>query len=756
MVIISASMRKLLQGRTEEEASQLAAIWGITETPADGWLSDAEQLGEQMQDLISTRFAWESLSALAQEILHQVIAYEVTDGIPTGDLQTLVEASESEFAAALEELNHCLMLVEEKPGTKVKHRLEARGAKITPVLAIPRDLCGAVGAIAHEVYDPAGDRSKMTLIELLKTYDSTKLQEINQLYSSTSHNAYYNYSIYSTQDMARSLTGKLVQSSMVEFAWSKLDATTQKLCRWLCQHEGNASVQQARAELGLDNATLSVSLHLLEDYALVFDTFSGSQRRIFVGRGIYKVLHHLVEELDQLLKYEQQQPSGLRILTEPPTVVREAECLALYDLAIIIGSTYQQPIEPTQAGYIPKRIANKLIPLLHTSRMDSYGEEDRYLDILFRAARQLDLLQLVENVGQKPRFMPGDELSAWAAAGLVDQTRQLLDLWWNPANYFWSDVAGANFRPSELGFPVEMRTARQLLLQHLQKTCKPGTWYTLKSFLANIKETNYLFLHPNPRQSGFGYSNSQIRRVALSQWDQTDGEIITGLLASSLYEFGLVSLGYAESATPDKKPVNPIAFKLTALAARIFEQEMEGADEELASYESGRTLIVQPNFELLLLRPDYSTLYRLLPFTKIGQIGMVSRLNLTQESVRRGVEAGWSLERIQKTLQELSQKELPQNVFYTLQDWGKLYKDIAISQILLLEVTNESTADEILASAKFHSLELRRLGPCALAVGGQITFQVLRTALEKEGLIVRIQGDILSPRDALISYGRSR
>jgi len=204
---------------------------------------------------------------------------------------------------------------------------------------------------------------------------------------------------------------------------------------------------------------------------------------------------------------------------------------------------------------------------------------------------------------------------------------------------------------------------------------------------------------------------------------------------------------------------NPDAFLFTELAAQAMWDKntarLEGSENGRA-----RTLIVQPNFELLLLQPDYPTLYQLLPFVKVEQIEMVSRLTLTQESVRRGVEAGFGVEHVLKTLRACSQKELPQNVLYTLQDWGRLYKDATISQTILIEVSSETVADEICASSKLRSLELRRLGPRAIAVGGQVSLQVLRTTLEKDGIILHIQGDILNAREfasaVTAGYGKRR
>ncbi|MGH2506038.1 MAG: helicase-associated domain-containing protein, partial [Ktedonobacteraceae bacterium] len=357
--------------------------------------------------------------------------------------------------------------------------------------------------------------------------------------------------------------------------------------------------------------------------------------------------------------------------------------------------------------------------------------------------------------GQKARYLPGPKLATWAQLQPYEQVRLLLDLWWDSLNNFWSDVAGAQYRPDNFGYYMEMRSARKALVEYIAQECQPGQWYTLESFLQDIKERTPVLRRASVRSYG---SPAYMRKTILANWEHGDSQIIAGILASSLHELGMVTIGY--QAADDEEPGNISAFKLTELAVTVLGPIQASAESTTTPPQ--RTLIVQPNFELLLLQPDFSTLYQLLPFAKVDQIEMVSRLTLTQESVRRGVEAGWGVERSLQTLREQSQKDLPQNVIYTMQDWAKFYKDATVSQVLLLEVSSEAVADEICASAKFRTLELRRLGPCAILVGGQISLQVLRNTLEKEGVILRVQGEILTGREtattsastSYYSYGR--
>jgi len=201
------------------------------------------------------------------------------------------------------------------------------------------------------------------------------------------------------------------------------------------------------------------------------------------------------------------------------------------------------------------------------------------------------------------------------------------------------------------------------------------------------------------------------------------------------------------------KPVNPDAFMLTDLATAVLLTEAKPTNQATIPSD-GRTLIVQPTFELLLLQPDLPTVYSLLPFAQVDQVGVVSRLTLTRNSVLRGLEAGKNVEQILQILEQRSQKELPQNVVYTLRDWTKLYKEITVSQVLLIDVPGEALANEICSSSKFKSFGLRRLAPCVIAVSSDAGITELRRAFEKEGIVVRISGEIATKPVGSTTYRR--
>lgn len=759
------SLHRMLQARSAEALASIEEAWAVDRDGAiavsPSGQNEADGLEGELQDVTAARFAWASLSLNARDLLHQMITFEVMDGAPREELQKLARLTDADFAAALDELEQRAMLGEVRPNTKVKRRLETRGQQASAVLAIPIDFHETFTTIDNEIYG-SGDRSKLPLVDLLEELRPQQLQTMLALSSINRGNfglGFYSFS-YDAHSIAENLAGKLVQANTIEVAWEQLDLTEQKMCRWLCRADGDAAMDDLQAALNINRPQLRSHLRALRNHGLVFDTFSGQQHRVFMGRGVFKVLRRLIGEIEQMEEKAKSAPKPEQAqLQEAPPIVHEAHGQLLFDIAIVVGAAYQMVIEPTQAGRVPKRLANKIFPRLHGSRYNQYEGIDNYLDMVFGIAESLGLIAQRASAGQKARYVPGKNLEEWANLDTFEQARRLLQFWENPQGRFWSDVAGVNYRPyspaHSFGYYTDQHAARLGLLAYLAENCRPGQWYSLEPFLQTIKARKPLLLRERSRYSA--YSSIRTNKDLLLHWEQSDGEMIIGILASSLHELGLVNTGYLRES--GDKVENPVAFQLTDLAAQTL---WNTPNNEVLPDQAGgtRALIVQPNFELLLLQPDYPTLYCLLPFARVEQVDMVSRLTLTQESVRRGVEAGNSVEQTLQTLRAYSQKELPQNVLYTLQDWGRLYKNATISQIILLEVSEESVADEICASPKLRSLEPRRLGPRAIAVGSQVSLQVLRSTLEKEGVILSVQGEILTARDYATTtysgYGRRR
>jgi hypothetical protein len=437
-----------------------------------------------------------------------------------------------------------------------------------------------------------------------------------------------------------------------------------------------------------------------------------------------------------------------------PQVIYPAETITQFDLATVINAIYQQNIEPTRARRVPKRIFNKLRPLLKGKGRMDYEGQDVYIEIL------IDILQAQQIVRLVPPLVPsgkdtydlGEKLEWWQGLDVVQQTCYLTGLWCTLRA--WPDLAGINFDPWDFyGWNHVM--GRDKLLECL-RAYTPERWYNIRSLLDYLWQQHPFAIRPKSVQK-YNLTYGETRQ---QNWIDHEGEIYTGMLSSTLYELGLISIGYTKEGDQDQ-PCNPDAFQITAFGAKIFSLLQKPATTYVPPENTRRTLIVQPNFELLLLEPDFPTLYKVLPFTQVQQIDVASRLTLTRASVQRAIDRGIKINDILATLEESSQKELPQNVVYTLKDWVRDYKEVLISQVYLLEVDNEEIADAICHASKlnkqFSDEELRKIAPCIIAVDSSINLLSLKRLLEKEGLAVRVNNNLIQRLNSHGSvYGISR
>ena len=169
------------------------------------------------------------------------------------------------------------------------------------------------------------------------------------------------------------------------------------------------------------------------------------------------------------------------------------------------------------------------------------------------------------------------------------------------------------------------------------------------------------------------------------------------------------------------------------------------AGEQSASQMlSPRALVVQPNFQVLLMEPYMPAIYWLVRFAALEQMGRVSRFTLTREALQRGMADGTPIEDVLRFLQTHSQKSLPQNVIYTLRDWARQSQTREAPQprVTLLEVNDEALAGELVTSPKLRAFRLRRVGPKAVAVPPEISLGDLHRALTRLGYAQKLRSGL--------------
>lgn len=792
------SLQQVFAKQSEQELEQFAVQWAITDVPRDGWIHHRTSFLQLFDNLIAARFAWERLSPDERVLLFNMLGPHGQNWIEREELAKKVRTKvpRERFEAALNSLKARLYVLEEEAKVQGDQLVDGRynyynygygknrklPIREVAILYVPAEMASNFYLIGNEVFEFRDDPAKLTLEQALVHLPSNLLNAVGSSYG-------WIPTYGPPQNIAKGLADVLLQPSRLSYTLGRLqiEPTTQAALQWLYEQGGKASMQALRQQFNtLSEGQLAALLYKLTAYALAFDLFSEQERVVFIPADLYKRLH------DARSQPRTDIPVGLASLSEPPALTYAGDSLTYNDVAVLIGTIYQQNIEPTKSGTVPKRLANKISPLLNgIARSEYAGEENRYLEMLLYQMRRMGLVDFVKPSlpEGKQRYAPGPEIDEWASMDALAQTRFLLSSWLTGHN--WLDAPGANYKPSYMLYSNSF-PARAPLLGYL-KSCTPGTWYTIKSLLNTIHATDPFILHPQERGSFF---RDKRRLQELEEhWEERDGELLTGMLSSSLYELGMVALGYENSsAVSSEKRLNPDFFMLTATGATLlnelsaqepvpvpppvptgtmmivpdeFEDEFEEfapvpvpvktqakkrakkqAKTETASEppaERPRTLIVQPTFELLLLQPDLPTLYSLLPFAQINSLGNVSRLTLTRASILRGLEWNLTIDEILQLLESQSQKAMPQNVDYTLRDWARAYRAVEISQMILLEVESEAHVNELLASPKLKEFNLRYLGSTILAVSNDVNVQNLQRALEKEGIVVHFSGIIASP-----------
>ena len=439
------------------------------------------------------------------------------------------------------------------------------------------------------------------------------------------------------------------------------------------------------------------------------------------------------------------------ILAAAPEVIVPAEPVILYDVATLINAIYQITIEPTKNSNVPKRIVKKLRPLLKGQPRLAYDDEDIYLDMLLYIMKTLKLFKYTqlpfENA--KPYLVPGSYLAEWSQLDAVEQTRVLFEIW--SFNYTWTEVNRFVADNYSWGYAYGSHTLkmRQVLLDHLAKRTS-GQWYSLECLLKEIWDANPSFA-THPLRPTYGRNGSRVTSQTYEQWLADNAPIFLNMFFSTLMEMGIAHIGHAPMPAENLLPFKQIGFQLTELGQQALlktraktktknskEVVQEKAVEHKKADAPRKALIVQPNYEIMLLEPDFPILYKLLPFTQIKQLQMVSTLLLTQSALLKGMESGLGIDEILKVLTEASHKELPQNITYTVRDWGKQYKRATVTQVILLELPNEEVASSLSKNSTLIKMDVSQIGPRMLAIpfnnAGSVNYQSIRQVLQKENV----------------------
>jgi hypothetical protein len=287
--------------------------------------------------------------------------------------------------------------------------------------------------------------------------------------------------------------------------------------------------------------------------------------------------------------------------------------------------------------------------------------------------------------------------------------------------------------------------AREFLINLFQKAFSngemKGDWYSLEQLKEGIRDTDEEFLLPRLvmyyGDYGAEYYNGYISnikpKVASKQWNANllkrpqdwmyvEGEWIVHILAEALTWLGVTEVGVDVNNCP-------VAFRFTPLGLSVFEGADSAEEKAMAKQlqdlaekapELAKPLIVQPNFDVMILAPlqNLPLLRQIDRFASQASMGDVAMYRISKESVLRGMRGGLDGETLINLLNEHSRVPLAQNVATSLRDWNAEYERVVMRRnVNLLEMPTAAELDKLLENPQVAKQLVKRLSPTMALLG---------------------------------------
>ncbi|HTF87929.1 MAG TPA: helicase-associated domain-containing protein, partial [Planctomycetota bacterium] len=304
-----------------------------------------------------------------------------------------------------------------------------------------------------------------------------------------------------------------------------------------------------------------------------------------------------------------------------------------------------------------KRILQELIP--------NPGRElsrEAVLDFIYDFTRSA---RLIESTGERT-FAMSSEGRVWEQKDLEEKLRALLEFSVEEKN-----LAGDYYHQVRL---------RRIFLR-LLKRIEAGTWYDLM-YLPFLARNTYLSSLDQLAVEEYFATRNHGGQYAPMEDPQRLAWNLSKWVRSRMYLLGLVDLGYDASD-------RPVALRLTKVGARLL-GAVDGAPQLMPVLGS---LIVTPDFEIVLFPTgdDAELVHELDRFAVRERQGETLHFRLNEKSVQRALSEGMYLSRILSTLRGHSRTPVPQNVLYSVRDWGAHAGLMVLDERGVLRCEDEAT-----------------------------------------------------------------
>lgn len=667
-----------LMGRSFEDLKAIAAAWQIP-LPQPNHNDAAITLYREMAEKTNTRAIWETLNmeqrAFLAWLLEQRSIMAFMDELPA-----LLDRPAEEVEGLLGSLT-ALGLVDVEEASVRGNRLVSAGDNLYAwglrsqvpitrrrVVSMSGELSRALSGVVSENTGAAPFEEALT--GLLERHEQPALEKVAARWHIA--DLRYMHQAALIEALATLLGAQETRERMVNESGSE----ARRLYDFLLNRGGQAESRLVQTALGWSLADLRARLIPLEARALVVETLWHDRAVLFLPAEFLKPRTDAAPEVPPLRSVDEPAAVDARLPVELP-----------WDLLSTVAFFMQGDVALNlHNNELPKRALKRLNEqYLHP---DDPERDGFYIGMVLHFADSLNLLHMDEATR---RMSLGGRASDWVKLSFGAQARRLFSLWLEDRRWFEPTTQFYIWRT-----PDPTRARKQLVAQ--LRECPLDTWISLDSFLSHVQaKTPYLLY---TQDELVRYMGVAALRDFTTRWMSNEGALLISMLTTTLCWLGAVDIGRNAAGTP-------LAFRLTGAGARL----VEHANAPTEAEPPRRALLVQPNFEVLVMHPDARAVWHLLLSADLVRHDRVSAYVLNKTSVLRARESGLNGPQIQEFLATHSQKAVPQNVVQSITDWSRSYKRAILQKATLLEVEDAEILDEIAGSRRFKPFIARRLSP---------------------------------------------
>ena len=156
--------------------------------------------------------------------------------------------------------------------------------------------------------------------------------------------------------------------------------------------------------------------------------------------------------------------------------------------------------------------------------------------------------------------------------------------------------------------------------------------------------------------------------------------------------------------------------------------------------------VVQPTFEIIAPRDlDLRIREKLERFADLEKVDLTLTYRVTRDTIYRAANTDMSGADVNTFLADHSEKDVPQNVAYSIQSWGDAYGQVYFMETFLLRTASAEIASHIKAHGELAPYIKGEVAPDALIVERK-TYRELMDLLQKQGYMPR--SGIVGPAEA--------